>query len=86
MIINMNKIIVEVKGMKCPMCEKHVNELIKNSFDVKSVVSSHEKNETVIITSMEISDEELLKVLNTTGYTIGKIERLEAKRVGLSWK
>lgn len=82
----MNKIVVEVTGMRCPMCEKHVNEIVKNNFDVKSVTSSHEKNETVIITPVEISDEELLKVLSTTGYTIGKIVRTDAKRVGLSWK
>ena len=31
----MNKYIVKVNGMKCGMCEAHVNDAIRKAFDVK---------------------------------------------------
>ncbi|MBR5896895.1 MAG: heavy-metal-associated domain-containing protein, partial [Lachnospiraceae bacterium] len=46
----MEKITLQIDGMKCGMCEKHVNEAIQNAFKVKSVVSSHDTNTTVIET------------------------------------
>ena len=40
----MIKITVEIEGMKCPMCEKHTNDAIKEALDVKSVSSSHKEH------------------------------------------
>lgn len=46
----MKKITLKIDGMMCGMCESHVNDCIRRSFNVKKVKSSHIKNETVIIT------------------------------------
>lgn len=45
----MVKTIVGIDGMMCGMCESHVNDVIRKSFDVKKVSSSHSKKRTEII-------------------------------------
>ena len=45
----MYKTIMDVEGMMCGNCEKHMNEMIQEKFDVKEVTSSHMKGETQII-------------------------------------
>ena len=49
----MLKITVGIAGMMCGMCEAHTNEAISKAFKVSKVVSSHEDNETIIITKFE---------------------------------
>lgn len=40
--------IVRVDGMMCGMCESHINDAVRNHFQVKKVSSSHTKGRTVI--------------------------------------
>ena len=37
----MVKITVGIDGMACGMCEAHINEAVRNAFQVKKVASSH---------------------------------------------
>lgn len=39
----MLKITVSIEGMACGMCEAHINDTIRNAFQVKKVASSHTK-------------------------------------------
>ena len=55
----MVKITMNVEGMLCGHCEAHVNDAIRSAFDIKSVSSSHRKNETVIIAAEDIDKEKL---------------------------
>ncbi len=64
----MTKIIIGVDGMMCPMCEAHVNDAIRNNFDVKKVKSSHKKNETVITAKETIPEDKLREIIGETGY------------------
>ena len=66
----MKKIILEVDGMMCGMCESHVNEAIRKAFAVKKVTSSHTRGETVIVTE------------DATGYTVRSV-RTEPYKKGL---
>ena len=66
----MTKIILGVEGMMCPMCEAHVNDAIRNNFDVKKVKSSHKKNETVITAKEPIDEDKLRKIIDETGYKL----------------
>lgn len=59
---------VTIKGMACDMCEAHINEVIRNNFNVKKVTSSHKKNESVIISEEDIDEEKLKKVIADIGY------------------
>lgn len=70
----MKKIIVGVEGMMCGMCESHVNDVIRNTFNVKKVKSSHSKNRTVIQTEEDIPEDRLREVIGGTGYTVTGVE------------
>ena len=45
----MYKYTLGVDKMACSMCEAHVNDTIRQKFNVKKVNSSHTKKETVIL-------------------------------------
>ena len=76
----MNKIILKINGMKCGMCEAHVNNLFRTKLNIKKIKSSHIKNETLIFTNLEISDDSLKNALENSGYTIESIKREDAKK------
>ena len=64
----MIKTVLEIKGMMCGMCEAHMNEAIKSNFKVKKVVSSHEKNVTVILSDCALDTEKIKKTVAEAGY------------------
>ena len=39
----MVKTILDIDGMMCGMCESHMNDAIRNAFEVEKVTSSHTK-------------------------------------------
>ena len=45
----MIKTTLGIDGMMCGMCESHMNDAIRNNFDVKKVTSSHSKKQTEVI-------------------------------------
>ncbi len=45
----MVQLTLRIDGMSCGMCESHVNDTIRQKFNVKKVTSSHKKGETVIM-------------------------------------
>lgn len=79
----MTKTTLKIDGMMCGMCESHVNEAIRNTFNVKKVTSSHSKKETVII-SEEPLDEDLIKqTIESTGYTLTDIHSEPYEKGGI---
>ena len=71
----MVKITAQVEGMRCGMCEAHVNEVVRRAFPVQKVTSSHARGQTVILAERDIADEELKKVIRDTGYEVTSIMR-----------
>ena len=65
---------LEIHGMRCGMCEAHVNNEIRNNFKVKKVTSNHLKNETVILASEKLDLDKLREVIKNTGYELKGIE------------
>lgn len=61
---------VKIDGMMCSMCESHVNDAIRNHLSVKKVSASHSKGEATIISEEAISEGELEKALDGSGYKI----------------
>lgn len=59
---------VKINGMMCGMCESHVNDAIRNHFQVKKVNSSAKKHESVILSEEELPVDELKQVITDTGY------------------
>ncbi|MBR1863735.1 MAG: heavy-metal-associated domain-containing protein [Ruminococcus sp.] len=79
----MVKITLGVDGMMCGHCEAHVNDCVRNGFDVKSVKSDHKKNETVIIADNELSEEKLTEEIGKTGYKVTSYKSEPYEKKGL---
>lgn len=65
--------IVGVYGMKCGMCEAHVNDIIRKNFNVKKVKSSHLKNQTIIESKYNLDLEKVKKAIASAGYEVKDI-------------
>ena len=66
----MVKTILDIDGMMCGMCESHMNDAIRNAFEVEKVTSSHTKGTTEIISKEPLSREALTEAVEKTGYKI----------------
>ncbi len=75
----MYKMTLNVDGMMCSHCEKHVNDEIKKRFDVQSVESSHTDDTTVIVAAEPIGEFELGMAIDAAGY---KLLSLETEEIG----
>ena len=63
-----------IEGMKCPMCEAHINDVIRRNFDIKKVSSSHSKGKTVMISEYYPDFALLKKYIERSGYTLVSIK------------
>ena len=66
----MIKTTLKIDGMMCPMCEAHINNVIRRAVPgAQKVSASHTKGEASFLTE-EAVDENLLKdAIAATGYT-----------------
>ncbi len=62
------KTTVNVEGMMCPMCEKHVKEAIEKNFDVEAVSASHEAKKVEITSAQPIDYDKVAAVIAEAGY------------------
>ncbi|WP_405344652.1 heavy metal translocating P-type ATPase [Ruminococcus sp.] len=62
------KTTVNVEGMMCPMCEKHVKEAIEKNFDVETVTASHEAKKVEITSAQPIDYDKVAAVIADAGY------------------
>ena len=76
----MTKTTLKIDGMMCGMCESHMNDAIRNAFNVKKVTSSHTAGESVIISEEPLDEAKLAEVVGETGYTLEGISRAIYKR------
>ena len=78
----MYQITVGVGGMACEMCEAHVNEAVRKAFDVKKVTSFHGKKQTVILSETPLSEAEVRKTIDATGYQTTSFESAPYEKKG----
>ena len=71
----MLKITAKVEGLKCPNCERHVNEAIKEAFSIKKVTASHTDKEIFIISKEDIDNDKLTAVVAEAGYEVMDIQK-----------
>lgn len=69
--------------MMCGMCEAHINDCIRQNFEVKKVTSSFKKGESVILSDSALDTEKLKKAIGDTGYSVLSIELGEPEKKGL---
>ena len=79
----MIKYTLSVDGMSCSMCEAHVNDVIRSTFQVKKVSSSHAKNQTSIITEEPIDEKALKEAIEKTGYKVLSVSCEAYEKKGL---
>lgn len=79
----MYKTTVNIDGMMCTMCESHINKVVREAVDVKSVKSSHRKNTAEIITESSPDTEAITRAINSTGYTVTGIITEKHEKKGL---
>ena len=79
----MIKITASVDGMRCSMCQAHLNDTIRKSFDVQKVTASHTKGQVVIIAREDITPEALKKAVDPTGYVLSDIRIEPYEKKGL---
>lgn len=80
----MLKITLKIDGMMCGMCESHINDTIRKNFAVKKVTSSHSKGKTEILTENPMSEENLRKAIDETGYTLVSMQSEPYEKKGFS--
>ena len=79
----MYKTIAKVDGMRCGMCESHVNDVVRRNFDVKNVNASHAKGEVVIVSEQPVDEQKLRFAVGEQGYAVGTVTSEEYKQKGL---
>lgn len=82
----MNKYVIGIDGMRCGMCEMHIEEVVRKNIKIKKAKASRFKNQVVVITELDLIKEDFLKVFDPTGYKVTSFEKLEAKRSLFGWK
>ena len=66
----MTKTTLNIEGMMCPHCEKHMNEAIEKAFQVEKVSSSHSRNLTEIISEAPLDEARIKAAVAAAGYTL----------------
>ena len=79
----MVKITVGIEGMACGMCEAHINEAVRNAFQVEKVTSSHTKKQMVILAETDIPEQELKSVVAKAGYDAVSVSSVPYEKKGL---
>ena len=79
----MLKITLEVEGMRCGMCETHVNDVVRRVDGVKKVKSSHAKGRTEVIAEDGTNIGLIKEAIAKQGYGVGKVETEPYEKHGL---
>ena len=79
----MLKITLEVEGMRCGMCETHVNDVVRRVDGVKKVKSSHAKGRTEVVAEDGTNIGLIKEAIAKQGYGVGKVETEPYENRGL---
>lgn len=79
----MVKTTIKINGIMCNNCVAHINETIKNEFDINKVTTSKDNGMSEVISNNELSKEKLREVISREGYEVTEVtsEPYEKKRL-----
>lgn len=66
----MIKMVVNVDGMMCSMCETRINEIVRRNFDIRKVSSDRKKGCVVILSEIMPESDKMKEVIEEAGYTV----------------
>lgn len=81
----MYKITLKIDGMMCGHCEAHVNDTVRNNFNVSKVSSSHKKGTTEMIAESEPDYAKLTQLIEADGYKVLSHECEPYEKKGFSF-
>lgn len=73
---------IKIEGMKCSMCEAHVNDIIRKRLNPKKVTSSHTKGETTVLINEKVDFKAVKDAIEKDGYHVLDIKEQEYKKRG----
>ena len=79
----MVKTTLKIEGIMCENCVAHVNETIKNEFDINKVTTSKENGISEVISDNELSEEKLREVISREGYEVTEVMSEPYEKKGL---
>ena len=79
----MVKTTLKIDGMACGMCEAHINDCIRQNFNIKKIKTTHGKGESVIQSDSPLDEDKLSKVISDTGYTLLSVSSEPYEKKGL---
>lgn len=79
----MVKTTLKINGIMCENCVAHVNETIKNEFDINKVTTSKENGISEVISDNELSEEKLREVISREGYEVTEVMSEPYEKKGL---
>ena len=79
----MIKTTIKIKGIMCENCVAHVNETIRNEFDINKVTTSKENGISEVISDNELSEEKLREVISREGYEVTEVMSEPYEKKGL---
>ena len=81
----MKEIVLKIDGMKCGMCESHVNDKVRHLKGVKKVNSNHSTGKVSIVTDYP-NLELIKKTIEEEGYKVLSEETYEVKKTLFGYK
>ncbi len=67
----MDRVTINIEGMMCKNCEKHVNEAVKKACpSAEKISSSHEKGTTEFVTGVTPDKDVITAAVEECGYTV----------------
>ena len=71
------KIQIDITGMSCQHCVKRVEEALKENFETSMVNVDLANNQATVDFTSEVSDQQIMDVIDDVGYEVSKINRLD---------
>ena len=66
----MIKTTLKIDSMACGMCEAHINDCIRQNFNIKKIKTAHGKGESDILSDTPLDEGKLKKMISDKGYTL----------------
>ncbi len=79
----MIEITMNVDGMRCGMCESHVNDAVRKACSVKKVTSSYAKGKTVVVAEDNIDVNAIVSAITSQGYKVTDVTTRPHEKRGL---
>ena len=78
--------VLKIDGMMCGMCESHINDVIRQKFQIKKVSSSFKKGVTTVVSEESLDKDSLEKAIADTGYRLLDVSEEEYPKRGLFFR